>query len=45
MKLSGIGVNKWESYADDHAKWRTTVREGVMRAAERRRAEQENKRR
>ena len=48
MKLSGIDVNKWESYADDRAKWRTTVRDdesGVMRAEERRRAEQEDKRR
>ena len=47
IKLSGIDVNKWESYVDayNRAKWRTTVREGVMRAEERRRAEQENKRR
>ena len=40
MKLSGIDVSKWESYADDSTKWRTTVREGVNRAEERRRAEQ-----
>ena len=40
MKLSGIDVGKWESYADDSNKWRTTVREGVNRAEERRLAEQ-----
>ena len=45
MKLSSIDVNKWESYADDHAKWRTTVQESVMRAEGRRRAEQEDKKR
>ena len=45
MKLSIIDVNKWESCADDRAKWRTTVREGVVRAEERRRAEHEDKRR
>ena len=44
-KLSGIDVNKWESYADDRAKWRTSVREGVMKAEEKRRVEQEDKRR
>ena len=44
MKLSDMDVDKRESYADDRAKWRTTVGD-VTSAEERRRAEQENKRR
>ena len=45
MKLSDIDVNRWESYVGDCAKWRSTVRESVMRAEERRCAEQVDKRR
>ena len=45
MKLSDIDVHKWENYARDSAKWRSTVREGVMRVEERRRAEHVDKRR
>ena len=45
LHYKGICKPKWESYVDDRAKWRTSVREGVMRAEERRRAEQEDERR
>ena len=40
IKLSDIDVNKWESCAGDRAKWRSSVRESVIRVEKRKLAEQ-----
>ena len=44
MKQSEIEADKWECYAGDRTKWRSIVREGVVCAEKKRRAEQEVKR-